>query len=400
MVIAGRISRAWPSQLGPAFALLACSAVLTPAGICTAEEAASNLLFASQAQRRVAFAAIAERSPTRRVRASGQPYPLPTAARQLPAVAYEVDGEVFTLPAFLAMPETIGFIVVQDGAVLLEHYGQGHDRDTPWISFSVTKSVTSMLLGAAIADGYIESVTEPVAHYLPRLRGTAYEGVSIEQVLHMASGVAWNEDYSDPNSDVARAGAANGLALVRYLARLPRVHPPGEVFNYNTGETNLAGEILRAAIGNNASTYLEHKIWRPFGMEHAATWLLGAPGGGETGGCCLSATLRDYARIGLFALADGVLADGTRVLPPGWLRASTRPSPGADDYGYQWWLLGDGVFAALGIFGQRIVIDPELRLVVAMQSNAPSAVGSTYHAHLGAVTAAIRQVLSAPGASP
>ena len=364
-----------------------------PAAAEAAATGTESLLFLPQAERREAFARIATVAPTRPVLASAYTLALPRADESLPAVTYEVDGQRYTLEDFLAMPSAIGLIVVKDGRILFEHYAAGHGAETPWVTFSVSKSVTSMLVGAAVQDGFIESVDEPVSHYLPRLRGTGYEDVTIEQVLHMSSGIAWNEDYADPASDVARAGAANGVELVAYLADLPRAHPPGVVFNYNTGETNLVGEILRAAIGNNASTYLEHRIWQPFGMEHDANWLLGAPGGGETGGCCISATLRDYARIGLFALADGVLPDGTRVLPEGWMEESTTPSPGASYYCYQWWLEGADGFAAQGIFGQRIHVYPESALVIAAHGNAPAAVGSGYHEHLEAVTAAIRAAL-------
>ena len=186
-----------------------------------------------------------------------------------------------------------------------------------------------MLVGAAIADGYIENVDEPVTDYLPRLRGSAYEGTTIRHLLQMASGVAWNEDYTDADSDVGRAGAANGMVLFDYLGGLAREAEPGTVFNYNTGETNLVGSLLRAAIGNNASTYLASKIWQPF-MEHPATWSITE--NVETGGCCIHATLRDYARIGLFALRGGVLPDGTRVLPEGWMLESTTPSAGSPRY--------------------------------------------------------------------
>ena len=162
------------------------------------------------------------------------------------------------------------------------------------------------------------------------------------------------------------------------------VAEPGAVFNYNTGETNLVGEILRAAIGNNASTYLTHKIWQPYGMESDANWLLGGIGGGETGGCCISATLRDYARIGLFAMNGGLLADGTRVLPRDWMTASTSPSKGAAYYGYLWWL-NQNEYAARGIFGQQIFVDPKSRVVIAAHSNAVTAVNSDYHKHLEGV---------------
>lgn len=354
---------------------------------------AESLLFFTPEERRVAFGHIDRLLPTRIVESGTDPYPLTERPRDFSRLTYELDGRTHGLDDFLAMPGAIGLLVVKDGAILFEHYAPGNDRDSRWISFSVTKSVTSLLIGAAIADGFIESVDEPVSHYLPRLRGTPYETATIRNVLNMASGVSWNEDYADSESDVARAGGANGLDLVQYLAALPRNAEPGKAFNYNTGETNLAGEILRSAIGNNAATYLTHRIWQPFGMESDATWLTSGAGGGETGGCCISATLRDFARIGIFAMHDGVLRDGTRVLPEGWMNESVRPSAGSEGYGYLWWLSGDGSFAAQGIFGQQIYIDPSRRLVIAAHGNAPTAAGSDYARHLRAVTQAFRAAL-------
>lgn len=350
----------------------------------------TGLLFLSPEERRVAFGHVAAVLPTRPIPASPRPLTLTPAPIDFSAVTYVVDGVTYTLADFLALPGAIGLAVAQDDRLLFEHYAPGHDQTTPWISFSVTKSVTSMLIGAAIADGFIASVDEPVTNYLPRLRGSPYDTATIRHVLNMASGVAWNEDYASPESDVAKAGAANGLTLVRYLGGLPRVAAPGAAFNYNTGESNLAGEILRAAIGNNAATYLTHRIWLPFGMEHDANWLTSGAGGGETGGCCISATLRDYVRLGRFAMTGGVLTDGTRVLPADWMAQSTAPSPGDAGYGYLWWLAGDGAYAAQGIFGQQIFIDPESRLIIAAHSNAPTATGSPYAAHLRAVTEALR----------
>lgn len=363
--------------------------VATLAGQFASGQIGGSILFWSEQERRIGFRNLQRIYPTRALPASPSPHPLGERPQDLSSLTYRVDGERFTVADFLAHESSIGVIVVQDGDVVLEHYASGNDATDPWVSFSVTKSVTSMLIGAAVHDGFIESVDEPAVHYLPRLRGTSYEGASIEDVLHMASGVAWNEDYADPRSDVALAGGLNGLELQRYLGKLPQEHEPGTVFNYNTGETNLVGEILRSAIGNNASTYLNTKIWQPFGMEHDASWVISGPGAGELGGCCISATLRDYARIGLFALAGGVLPDGTRVLPGNWMAASTRPSQGSEGYGYLWWLF-DGHYAARGIFGQQIRIDPARDLVIAVHSNAPAAVGTPYHAHIDAAIDAIR----------
>ncbi|MEM7017127.1 MAG: serine hydrolase domain-containing protein [Pseudomonadota bacterium] len=349
----------------------------------------TSLLFYSTEERRVAFKHIDRILPTRKILVGDSPYPLGEKLMDLSGVTYEVDGKSFSVADFLAMPSQIGFLAVKDGNVVMEHYAAGNDRNSRWVSFSVSKSVTSMLIGAAIKDGFINSVDEPVAHYLPRLRGTGYEGASIKDVLQMSSGVAWNEDYADPQSDVAQAGGANGIQLVSYLGKLEKQHEPGEVFNYNTGETNLVGEILRAAIGNNAATYATHKIWQPFGMESDANWLTGGPGAGETGGCCISATLRDYARIGLFAMKNGKLRDGTKVLPDNWIKESTSPSKGAEYYGYLWWLNEDSSYAARGIFGQQIYIDSAANVVIAAHSNAPAAVGTDYHKHLAAAIQAV-----------
>ena len=358
------------------------------------EKRPESLLFSPQDERRRVFKWMDRFYPTRLIEATDNAYALERAEKDLSNIGYDVEGISYTVTDFLASPYSKGFIVVQDNKILLEYYDDSHNEETRWVSFSVTKSVTSMLIGAAIKDGFITSVDEPVAHYLPRLRGTPYETATIEDLLHMSSGVKWNEDYFDSNSDVARAGGANGIALVSYLAQLPQEHTAGEVFNYNTGETNLAGEILRSAIGNNASTYLQHKIWQPFGMEFKANWLLDSLGGGETGGCCISATLRDYARLGIFAMRNGVLADGTETLPDNWMLASTTPSEGAAYYGYLWWLGGEGLYSAQGIFEQRIAVMPVSKLVIAAHSNAPSAVGSDYAKHLNGVTEALQVALS------
>ncbi len=353
-----------------------------------------NVLFWSTEDRRIAFANIEHIYPTRRVRASETPYPLPAAPRDLSQVTYAVEGVEYSLQDYLDLPDSIGMIVVQDGQVLFEDYAEGHGAETPWMSFSVTKSITSLLVGAAIRDGYIGGIDDPVTDYLPRLKGSAYEGVTLADVLQMASGVAWNEDYRDADSDVSRAGAANGVTLYDYMGQLPRAAPPGSAFNYNTGETNLVGAVLRAAIGNNASAYLESNIWRPFGMEHDAHWVVTQDSGAELGGCCLNATLRDYARIGLFAMANGVLPDGTPVLPDDWMARSTTPSSAQPGYGYLWWLGPDAVYSARGIFGQTLFVDPEQGLVIALHGNAERAAGSGYGMHIRGITTGIRQALA------
>jgi CubicO group peptidase (beta-lactamase class C family) len=350
-------------------------------------------LFMSQAERRIAFAHFDVLFPTRVIRSSGEASPLLSAPVDLSSVRFTANETDMTVGELLDSEHLMGLLVVQDGKVLMEHYAPDHGADVPWVTFSVTKSVTSLLIGAAIHDGYIDSVTDSVVKYLPRLAGSEYGESRVQDILQMASGIAWNEDYENPESDVARAAALNGVALTDYLAQLPRVAPPGIRFNYNTAESNLLGEVLRSAIGMNAAPYLSQKIWQPMGMESDANWLLSLPEDRETGGCCISATLRDYARLGLFALADGVLPDGTRVLPERWMAASTAPSQGYEGYGYKWWLDADGRYGAYGIFGQTIAVDPKARLVIAVHSNGQAASGSTYGRELEAALAAISEHL-------
>ena len=225
------------------------------------------------------------------------------------------------------------------------------------------------LLAGTVLTFLVVSVTE----YLPLLDGSAYEDVTIRQAMQMASGVQWNEDYGDPNSDVSQAALLTTLAKLQYLAGQPRTAAPGERFNYNSGETTLVGAVLRSAIGNNLATYLTSQIWGPFGMESDANWMLLEPDGAENGGCCISATLRDYGRIGLFAMSGGVLRNGERVLPSNWMAESTTPSPGNDGYGYLWWLHDGEAFAGVGIFGQMIWIDPTEDIVVVTHSACPGA---------------------------
>lgn len=331
-----------------------------------------NLLFWTPEQQVAGYRNMDKLAPARWVRAGESPLLLPERPADLDRLPVVHESGNMTLAEFLESQSVAGLLVIKDGAIVYERYRLGNDSSSRWISYSVTKSVTSMLVGAAIQDGYIASVDEKITDYLPRLKRSAYDQASIRDVLHMASGVAWDETYDDPESDINQATWST-LALYDYLDGKPRNGPPGETFNYNTAESNLVGNLLRSAVGNNLSAYLEQKIWRPFGMESDASWGLTEPEGGEFGGCCISATLRDYGRIGLFALNNGRLPDGKPVLPRDWMKESTTPSQGAPYYGYLWWLLGDGAYRASGIFGQGIYIDPAANLVIAMHSARPNA---------------------------
>ncbi len=283
------------------------------------------------------------------------------------------------LDAYVRDQHVAGLIILHRGKVVLEKYARGYNASGRWLSQSVAKSVTSMLVGAAIQDGAITSVEDPLTKYLPELKGSAYDGVTLRQVLTMTSGVKWNEDYTDPNSDVAKYGRQEPEdrldMAVAYMRKLPREAPPGTKWAYKTGETHLIGAVLRRATGKTLADYLTEKIWQPYGMEQDAVWQL-SKSGTEMSGCCMAIGLRDYARFGQFVL-DGGKAQGKQVVPENYLLEATRKQAdiGVEGrgYGFQWWTLDDGPFYATGIFGQNIFIDAKRQLVIATSGNWPVA---------------------------
>lgn len=337
-------------------------------GIIAAMPTSADVLSWSQPQRHAAFRAmdrltfLAEAS---EIAPSASPTPLPVGKPlAIPGIVAYLDGQ-----------QAAGLVILQDGKVRYEHYGLGFDAKGRWTSFSVAKSFTSTLVGAAIQDGAIGSLEDKVSQYIPGLRGSAYDDVSIRQLLTMSSGVRWNEDYEDPEADVARFNEAKpdpGMdATVSYMRKLPRAHPPGTVWHYNTGETNLIGVLVSSATKKPLSTYMQEKIWQPAGMEAKATWLKG-PTGHEIAGCCIQAATRDFARFGLFVLAGGK-AGGQQIVPADWFAQATTKQRDIGDpgkgYGFQWWTYDDGSVAAQGIFGQGIFIDPKRRLVIASNAD-------------------------------
>ena len=334
------------------------------------DQPAQSILFWDTEKKIEGFKNIRELLPTRIINKSDYPLSLSYGLDDFSDISYRYKNNTYTIQDYINKFKVGGLIILRNGKILHEEYNFGNNQESRWISFSVTKSVTSMLLGAAIKDGFIKNVEEPVVTYLPHLIDSSYRDVTIKQVLHMSSGIKWNEDYTDPYSDVSLASGLNSLELYSYLNKLGKSSNPGEKFNYNTGEANLIGGIVRSAIGNNLSTYLEQKIWKPFGMEHDAYWVLDNDYSLELGGCCINATLRDYSRIGLFAMNKGITREGIAVLPTNWIDESTNPSNNLKYYGYQWWLDGPEYesFYADGIFGQFIWIDPSSKIVVAMQS--------------------------------
>ncbi len=323
--------------------------------------------------------------PTRKVAGSLTPKPLLPAATPLGSVSFDDNGNSYSLEDYLKLNRVAAFLVLKAGSVKLEMYRFGNTENTRWMSMSIAKSITSTLIGAALKDGYISSLSDPVTRYVPSLAGSAYEGVSVRDVLMMSSGVRWNETYSNPKSDRRRLLEAQisqvpGSALA-VMRSLPRAAEPGTLNNYSTGETQVAAEILRSAVRRPLATYLSERIWSRFGMEADANWWLDSPDGVEIGGSGFSATLRDYGRFGLFFLNGGVAADEA-VLPAGWTRDATTPKVlrgGTPvEYGYLWWTGAtpasqrDGAFAAKGIHGQFLYVNPVAKVVIVVWGARPN----------------------------
>ncbi len=328
--------------------------------------------------------------PFSRVPRKGPVSQLLPAANQLKNVRFKSDGKDYDLFDYLADNRIAGLLILKDGKVAFEDYELGASPATRWASFSMAKSVSSTLVGAALQQGLISSLDVPITRYVPALKGSGYDGVSIRNLLQMASGVQWNETYADPQSDVSKLGllllAQKAGSVVNYMSALPKAGAPGSIWNYSTGETYLIGPVIEGATHMPLATYLSEALWSRLGMDQDATWWLESPGGMGLAGSGIGATLRDYGRFGLFVQRDGV-NEGQRIVPKGWFQeaGSAHVIGGKSvDYGYLWWPMpagGDpvhqGAFEARGIFGQHIYINPNEKLVIVVLSARPKPTGAT-----------------------
>lgn len=319
--------------------------------------------------------------PTRTIRRAGAVRQLPFRKTQLENFTIRSRGADFDFFDYVSRNRVAGLLILKDDDIAFEHYDFGNDAATRWMSMSMAKSISTTLVGAAIKDRLIGGVEEPLVRYLPELEGSAYHGVSIRDLLQMTSGVHWDDTHTDPASErrhmLELQIAQQPSSILSYMATLPRAAEPGTLWNYSTGETHVIGALLRAATGEWLSDYLSEKIWSKAGMEADAEWWLEAPGGLEVAGSGISATLRDYARFGLFMM-DGGVTDGQSVLPANWLTEACTPRIiGGErlDYGYMWWPVAgsdggfqDQAFSARGIFGQYIYINPAQRVVITVLS--------------------------------
>lgn len=316
--------------------------------------------------------------------AAPEPSPFPVGPAMALPKTYRHEGTERDLEKFLDETETMALLVLKDGALRYEWYAPWGGQKAPWVSMSVAKSFVSAALGIAVGDGLIRSIEEPVTLYLPELDGSAYDGVKIKDILQMSSGAGWNEDYSDPESDIVRLARVTldeqTGSFNRFTTTLKRAREPGSFNLYNSTDTQVLGWLLKRVTGQSIRDYMEEKLWHPLGMEEPGTWICDGEGMEMAFGG-LNATARDYAKIGeLFR--NGGRWKGKQIVPESWVKASVTPDAphlmpgdtGLSDslfgYGYQWWVPegNEGEFSAIGVYNQFVYVNPTHGVTIAKLS--------------------------------
>lgn len=277
------------------------------------------------------------------------------------------DNEI-PFDAYLANSNTVAFLIIKNDTIQYENYFNGYDKESIVASFSMAKSITSILIGCAIDDKLIGSVDEPVVQYVPELKKNGFdEKLTIKHVLQMKSGIKFSESYSDPFGDAATY--YYGTNLRKAIRKMKPLQEPDKSFEYSSGDTQLLGLVLERALKNRSITsYLEEKLWKPMGMEYDASWSLDRKKDGfEKTYCCVNARARDFAKIGRLYLNKGNW-NGKQLVSKSWVVESTKADTGPTDvnyYKYQWWLpTATGDFMAKGILGQYIYVNPAKNLIV------------------------------------
>ncbi|NJN55116.1 MAG: serine hydrolase [Anaerolineae bacterium] len=317
--------------------------------------------------------------PMRVIEKSAVPYQFvekPTAV----ATQYEFAGEVRSLDEFLARSQTTGLLIIQDDVIIHEAYFGGYDAESKATSFSVAKSFVSTLVGIALEEGLIADIHDPITKYVPELEKSGFDGVSIAHVLQMSSGVDFSEVYDDESTDAFKIFDR----LFILMQPIDKITPSygsrtaaGQEFAYASINTQALTMLIRAVSGQDLTAYLQQKLWQPLGMADDGSWMLDRHGT-EVGFMGLNATLRDFAKLGLLFLHKGTF-NGQQIVSEAWVVQATTPDldflqPGQIDeewgYQYQWWIPrgSDGDFAAIGIWGQMIYVNPAANMVIVKTS--------------------------------
>ncbi|NQY41263.1 MAG: serine hydrolase [Henriciella sp.] len=351
--------------------------------------------------------------PTRTVAKAAATEPLPRDEGALDGFTYEYEGTTRTLADLYEDMETSGLVIVHDGNIVHESYGRGASAGTKFTTWSLVKSITSTLVGVAVADGKIDSVDDQLVKYLPEVEGTAYDGVTIKQALQMSSGIKYDPNLWDGVMDDTIEFMTESVVMGKSPAfdlaiEYKRDNEPGTKFNYNTAESQVLLELIRRATGMDAADYLSEMIWQPLGMEFDGAWIIDNAGqdGAEIGGAFYNSALRDWARFGLF-IEQGGAWNGEQILPEDWVDRATvsdeahlkpgvvHPNPNRG-YAWHWWTYADGTFTASGANGQTLYVDRENDIVVARSSAWPEGYVRAYDDQSYAMYKALADWLDQP----
>lgn len=276
-------------------------------------------------------------------------------------------GKTMAIDDFLKKNRTVAFLIIKNDTIQYENYFKGYDHESIIPSFSMAKSVTSILIGCAIDEGLIQSVNEPITNYIPELKANGFEKVTIKHLLQMTSGLDFSESYFNPFGEAA--SFYYGTNLKKEVAKLQLKRTPGDEFEYASGNTQLLGSVLESALkGRTITQYFQEKLWTPLEMEYDGSWSIDRKKEGtEKTFCCLNARARDFAKIGRLFLNKGNW-NGTQIVSQAWVQESTKidSSEGSyDGYQYQWWIPSkDGAFMAQGILGQYVYVHPTENIII------------------------------------
>lgn len=291
--------------------------------------------------------------------------------RQVPELelTYESNGRTSSITDYLRAHPLTGLLIAKDDTILFEHYQYARTDTDRLLSHSMAKTITGLLVGAALEDGAIRSIDDPVSAYVPELVGTEYGATPIRALLLMASGIAFSEEHrpGDGVSKLVHAllgpSAPGAIAAVRQFGT--RAAEPGTLFNYSSADSEVLGLVVSRATRTPLADYFSQRLWAPLGAEADAAWDID-PTGQEMGFCCVVARLRDWARLGLMIAHDGQW-NGQQVVSRQWIYETTTPNRSVNaGYGYQIWLSNDPRrhYQLRGLLGQFILIDPATRLVL------------------------------------
>ena len=287
------------------------------------------------------------------------------------------EDKVIKVDEYLSRTDTSALLILKDGKISYENYWLTGGKNVQWISMSVAKSFISALIGIAIDQGHIKSLEDKVTDYVPQLKNSAYDNVRIKDILQMSSGASWNEDYSDPNSDINRSSKifAIGGSLDEFSASLKKELKPGSYNRYNSTDTQVLGMLLREATRTSVTKYMEEMLWHPMGAQDSGYWILDSKNM-EMAYAGFNATARDYAKLGELYRLGGKI-NGKQIIPSDWIKASVKPDaphlmPGDNPlsdfplgYGYQWWVPDlSGDFSAIGVYNQFIYVSPKSNMVI------------------------------------